>query len=75
MVWTGHGSESVAMFPPLATLKPSEFPTENACSCALRLEYGDFRYYIGGDLTSDTNFGAEPVDGRGDGGCQGRRAR
>ncbi|RXH58708.1 beta-lactamase domain protein [Granulicella sibirica] len=59
-VWTGHGSDSVGMFPPLATLKPSEFPTENACSCALRMEYGDFRYYIGGDLTSDTNFGASP---------------
>ena len=30
------------------------------CSCAVRLEYGRFRYYNGGDLTCDTLFGTEP---------------
>ena len=59
-VWTGHGSETRSLFPPLDTLKPNELPTENACSIALRVSYGAFRYYIGGDLTCDTNFGAAP---------------
>jgi len=59
-VWTGRADETRNLFPPLSTLKPSDYPTENACSTALRFQYGPFRYYIGGDLTCDTNFGASP---------------
>jgi beta-lactamase superfamily II metal-dependent hydrolase len=59
-VWTGHGTDTQSLFPSLATLKPGELPTENACSLALRLSYGAFRYYNGGDLTCDTNFGSAP---------------
>ena len=29
-------------------------PGENACSIALRLSYGDFTYFTGGDLSCDT---------------------
>ena len=56
-VWTGQGNEAVSLFPDLSTLKPDELPTENACSIALRLTFGAFRYYIGGDLTCFTRFG------------------
>jgi len=59
-IWTGHMDETTNLFPPLSTLKPADYPTENACSTALRFQYGPFRYYIGGDLTCDTNFGASP---------------
>jgi len=59
-VWTGKGEETVNLFPDPGKLKPEEFPTENACSLALRLSYGDFSYYIGGDLTCDTNYGTTP---------------
>jgi hypothetical protein len=59
-VWTGHEDETVTMFPEPSTLKPEELPTENACSIALRLSFGGFRYYIGGDLTCDTRFGTAP---------------
>ena len=59
-VWTGQGEGVKQMFPPLSTLKPQQYPPENPCSIALRFGYGDFRYYIGGDLTCDTLFGTEP---------------
>jgi beta-lactamase superfamily II metal-dependent hydrolase len=59
-VWTGQGEEVKHLFPPLSTLKPQEYPTENACSMALKFSYGAFSYYIGGDLTCDTLFGTEP---------------
>ncbi len=39
---------------------PELWPSENACSIALRLSYGAFSYYTGGDLTCDTNFGTMP---------------
>jgi hypothetical protein len=59
-VWTGQESATMQMFPPISTLKPEEYPPENNCSIALRLEYGKFRYYVGGDLTCDTEFGERP---------------
>lgn len=60
VVWTGKGTETVKLFPELGGLKPAEMPTENACSIALRVSLGAFRYYIGGDLTCDTRFGSQP---------------
>lgn len=59
-VWTGDGDGTRSLFPPIATLTSRQYPTENACSGALRLEYGGFRYYNGGDLTCDTAFGTQP---------------
>ena len=59
-IWTGHGTDTVSLFPKPEALKHQELPTENACSIALRLSFGAFRYYIGGDLTCDTRFGTAP---------------
>ncbi len=59
-VWTGEGEGTRRLFPALETLTKREYPTENMCSAALRLEYGAFKYYNGGDLTCDTQFGTEP---------------
>jgi beta-lactamase superfamily II metal-dependent hydrolase len=59
-VWTGQDEHTQKLFPPLSTLKPEEFPTENSCSIAMRFDYGAFRYYIGGDLTCDMRFGTTP---------------
>jgi beta-lactamase superfamily II metal-dependent hydrolase len=59
-VWTGVGEGWKRVFPALETLTRAQYPTENACSCALRFEYGNFGYYNGGDLTCDTAFGTEP---------------
>ena len=59
-VWTGQGTETVKLFPDITSLNAESFPTENACSIALRLTFGAFRYYIGGDLTSFDRFGSTP---------------
>jgi hypothetical protein len=59
-VWTGKGEQTTHLFPDLSTLKPEDYPAENPCSCAIRLRYGRFSYYTGGDLTSDTNYGRDP---------------
>ena len=49
-VWTGVGSETKSRFPPLASLAPADQPTENMCSAGIRLRYGKFDYYSGGDI-------------------------
>lgn len=59
-VWTGAGEGSRKLFPALETLSRAQYPTENACSAALRFEYGGFRYTNCGDITCDTAFGTEP---------------
>ena len=59
-VWSGQGERAVDLFPPLATLAAADRPTENSCSTAIRIGYGKFSYFTGGDLTSYTEDGALP---------------
>lgn len=59
-VWTGTGSGTSQHFPALGGLKPAEYPSENCCSAAIRLRYGGFSYYTGGDLPNDTQYGRDP---------------
>ncbi|MDY7526253.1 ComEC/Rec2 family competence protein [Sphingomonas sp. 10B4] len=59
-VWTGAGTETQKHFPDLASLKSDDYPTENMCSLALKVSYGKFDYYTGGDLSNFNNYGAEP---------------
>ena len=59
-VWTGEGKGVRRLFPDLSRFTAAEMPSENACSAAIRLQYGSFRYFTGGDLTSDTNYGRDP---------------
>jgi hypothetical protein len=64
-IWTGpesigHAEQTKKCFPDLATLKPEDYPSENCCSAAIRLRYGRFAYYTGGDLPCDTNYGRDP---------------
>jgi hypothetical protein len=50
-VWTGSGSGTRQMFPAgWEKLPLDEQPSENEFSIALRITYGRFRYYTGGDL-------------------------
>lgn len=48
-VWTGKGSDQRNHFPLLASLS-QDFPNENMSSLAIRVSYGDFDYFTGGDL-------------------------
>jgi hypothetical protein len=49
-VWTGAGTETRPVFPPLPGLARDDWPTENMCSLAIRLRYGAFDYFSGGDM-------------------------
>ncbi len=49
-VWTGTGDETRHLFPAPASVPEADRPQENPCSIALRISYGRFRYYTGGDL-------------------------
>jgi hypothetical protein len=59
-VWTGTEETTRRQFPDLKSLEEREYPTENMCSLALRVSYGKFDYYTGGDLPSGNNDGAPP---------------
>jgi hypothetical protein len=59
-VWTGQGEQTQKQFPNLASLQEADYPSENCCSAAIRLRYGNFGYYTGGDLPFDTNYGRDP---------------
>lgn len=51
IMWTGNGTETVSLFPSLEQLTGTDFPEENSLSCGIKLSYGLFDYYTGGDLT------------------------
>jgi beta-lactamase superfamily II metal-dependent hydrolase len=59
-VWNGQGEASTAHFPLQSGTNPANLASENSCSIALRLSYGQFSYFTGGDLTCDTNYGRDP---------------
>ena len=59
-MWTGEGDATRKLFPALETLPRGDWPTENMCSLGIRIVYGLFRYFTGGDLpgTADPGFPA-----------------
>ena len=50
VVWTGLHNNTRNHFPPLDQLAAKEYPEENALSTAVRMSYGKFDYFNGGDL-------------------------
>lgn len=51
IVWTGRGMETRKIFPPLESIAAAEDkPTENMCSIGLRIRYGKFDFFTGGDM-------------------------
>lgn len=64
-VWTGDGEVNHPHFPAQSASNPdptakNAVSNENGCSIALRLNYGKFAYFTGGDLNCDTNYGRDP---------------
>jgi hypothetical protein len=57
-VWSGHGDEVTRIFPPLASLTAGDRPSENMCSIGLRLRYGRFSLFTGGDMPGVPDAGA-----------------
>lgn len=61
-VWTGTGTSTVKTFPALADIKVADTknvvsadncPEENHCSAMVRISYGDFDFFEGGDAQYD----------------------
>lgn len=61
-VWTGVGSVTRNHFPELSALPRTNYPAENKCSIALRISYGKFDYFTGGDLDVRDVEIASPAD-------------
>lgn len=59
-IWTGQDEDAASIFPPPPTLPAGDLPDENACSCAVKIAYGRFAYFAGGDLTYSTADGDLP---------------
>ncbi len=55
-IWTGSGNETIQYFPPLSSKVYT--PGENQMSLAMRIDYGDFRFYTGGDCPGIADLGA-----------------
>jgi glyoxylase-like metal-dependent hydrolase (beta-lactamase superfamily II) len=56
-VWTGTGTATHTRFPALASIPREDWPTENMCSLAIRLRYGAFDYFSGGDMPGNLRPG------------------
>ncbi|WP_263417299.1 ComEC/Rec2 family competence protein [Terriglobus albidus] len=59
-IWTGQGETSRSVIPAGRALSAEEQPNENFYSIALRMTFGRFSYYTGGDLYCDTHDGRVP---------------
>jgi beta-lactamase superfamily II metal-dependent hydrolase len=58
MAWTGTGDEARSIFPPLESIAAEDKPSENMCSIGLRIRYGKFDYFTGGDMPGVPDAGA-----------------
>ena len=59
-VWTGEGESARSLFPDFSQMADDVRPSENICSIAMKLSYGNFSYYSGGDLNYDTHDDRRP---------------
>ena len=50
VVWTGVGTRTRKHFPTIENADPGSRPPENLCSIAMRVSYGRFNYFTGGDI-------------------------
>jgi beta-lactamase superfamily II metal-dependent hydrolase len=57
-VWNGRGDETTRIFPRLASLAVADRPSENMCSIGVRLRYGRFDLFTGGDMPGVPDAGA-----------------
>jgi beta-lactamase superfamily II metal-dependent hydrolase len=49
-IWTGVANNTRQYFPRIQDLQAADYPTENMCSLAIRISYGKFDYFSGGDM-------------------------
>jgi len=56
-IWTGEGEEAYTFFPDFGNTPVQERPGENPLSNALRISYGAFDYFTGGDMPGVADLG------------------
>ncbi|MCB0632396.1 MAG: glycerophosphodiester phosphodiesterase family protein [Saprospiraceae bacterium] len=56
-IWTGTGEETFEYLPNPESLPLKQRPGENPCSNAIRIKYGAFDYFTGGDLSGVADLG------------------
>jgi len=61
-IWTGVGTNTRQYFPRVEDLEEEDYPTENMSSVAIRVSYGKFDYYTGGDMPGIPSAGV-PIAG------------
>ena len=57
-IWTGVSTNTRRHFPSLDQIPANQMPSENMCSIAIRMSYGPFDYFTGGDITGVLDPGA-----------------
>jgi len=55
-IWTGYDNSFYPLF------KEGEYPGENPLSNAIRIDFGKFNYYTGGDIAGINGFGQTDID-------------
>lgn len=55
-IWTGYDDSYYALF------KNGEYPGENPLSNVIRIDYGKFNYYTGGDIAGIDGFGQSDIN-------------
>jgi beta-lactamase superfamily II metal-dependent hydrolase len=60
-IWTGKDTNTYNHFPAIDTAKPASLPDENSLSLAIAINYGDFKYYTGGDNPGNIFTGDNPL--------------
>ncbi len=58
VLWTGLGNNTRQLFPEIASLSTLQLPSENMCSIGVRISYGKFDYFSGGDMPGVLRFGS-----------------
>ena len=56
-IWIRNDSATIEQFTMFSREDPATHPTENALSQVVTINYGDFRYYTGGDIPGNLSYG------------------
>ncbi|HYJ37692.1 MAG TPA: hypothetical protein VEV87_03715 [Chitinophagaceae bacterium] len=59
-IWSGKDTSTIDQFPMYRAGERATFPTENACSQVITINYGNFKYYTGGDIPGNLQYGQAP---------------
>lgn len=59
-LWTGKDTLTTYLFPDIGAIEKNDMPQENSLSCVLKITYGNFSYYTGGDVTGYPKPGRSP---------------